>query len=56
MKIAVFEVEAWEQETFDSLKDDHEIEFFEEAIQRILDTTVVNISAYAKGQIQNVVS
>ena len=32
MQIAVFEVEAWEQETFDSLKDDHEIEFFEEAL------------------------
>ena len=32
MKIVVFEVEDWEQDTFDALKADHEIEFAAEKL------------------------
>jgi len=45
MKIVVFEVEDWEQEIFDSLKEDHEIEFVAEKLSD------ENTSAHADAEI-----
>lgn len=45
MKIAVFEIENWEQEAFDALKADHEIDFSAEKLSG------KNASSYSKAEI-----
>jgi hypothetical protein len=45
MKIVVFEVEDWEQDAFDALKADHEIEFAAEKLSG------KNASTYSEAEI-----